>query len=489
MIRLDVSNQSQDEVFELIVKVSESSLKIKPFFTIEELERGSALLENITFVSELYYSLDRGMNKSPGEGCFTRNEASESEDISLTKKLFERSDFESRFHELCSADTDLLNNNSQIQESKKELAEKLDEMSREARYQFAISATADGFKSLKVDSSDACSDNTSGNPFGNDSDEDSEEDLKDYPKEDPKEDTPNIDNIQETINGQDEEEKSIESESQNPFGDCETSEEEEEEDEEDDPGTNPFKKKAPARPPPPKTVSPKKKEMAPLPPPNVAPFNPSRPKRPPPPKPKGKAPGYGNPVVKRDVSGNIEEIRSQLLDVEQDIQNLESQCQKLEDIIRLTDSQDNEVLDDEQDLFKEWILIIKNRNALSDKHKLLGFQLRFNLLDERHAELEYQMRKVLNQPVDDQTDDHAEIEEALMAQIVDIVNKKDELSQTIENFSKADLSEPELQLQAFIGPDKQMARVKKSGTIRRLKKILIKKPKEKPEKSKKSAKK
>jgi hypothetical protein len=111
------------------------------------------------------------------------------------------------------------------------------------------------------------------------------------------------------------------------------------------------------------------------------------------------------------------------------------------------------------------------------------------LLDERHAELEYQMRKVLNQPADDQTDDHNEIEEALMAQIVDIVNKKDELSQTIENFSKFDLSEPELQLQAFIGPEKQMARVKKSGTIRRLKKILIKKPKEKPEKSKKSAKK
>ena len=45
-----------------------------------------------------------------------------------------------------------------------------------------------------------------------------------------------------------------------------------------------------------------------------------------------------------------------------------------------------------------------------------------------------------------------------MAQIVDIVNKKDELSQTIENFSKADLSEPELQLQTFIGPEKQMAR-------------------------------
>jgi hypothetical protein len=103
MIRLDVSNQSQDEVFELIVKVSESSLKIKPFFTIEELERGSALLENITFISELYYSLDRGMNKSPGEGCFTRNGESESEDLSLTKKLFDRSDFESRFHELCSA--------------------------------------------------------------------------------------------------------------------------------------------------------------------------------------------------------------------------------------------------------------------------------------------------------------------------------------------------------------------------------------------------
>lgn len=100
MIRLDVSNQSQDEVFEQIVKVSESGLKIKPFFTIKDLARGSALLENITYISELYYLLDKGMSKSPGEGCFTRR-GEESENLSLTKKLFERTDFESRIDELC----------------------------------------------------------------------------------------------------------------------------------------------------------------------------------------------------------------------------------------------------------------------------------------------------------------------------------------------------------------------------------------------------
>lgn len=45
-----------------------------------------------------------------------------------------------------------------------------------------------------------------------------------------------------------------------------------------------------------------------------------------------------------------------------------------------------------------------------------------------------------------------------MAQIVDIVNKKDELSQAIENFSKTDLSESELQLEATVSSEKPVAR-------------------------------
>ena len=245
------------------------------------------------------------------------------------------------------------------------------------------------FKEITIDSnteSDNAQSNNpsikSGNPFGDDSEEE-QESLKEETEE------------------REKRKESEESENGNPFGDCESSDEEAEEvkvpipaprskiteppgnpfgsasedEEEDDSETNPFAKKPPARPPPPKIVnSPRKKEMAPLPPPNVAPFNPSRPKRPPPPKPKGKAPGYGNPVVKRTVTVNTDEIRSQLLKVEEEIHGLESQCQKLEDIIRVTESQDDAVIEDDQELFKEWILIIKNRTALAEKHKVLGYQ-------------------------------------------------------------------------------------------------------------------
>ncbi|CAG5097336.1 Oidioi.mRNA.OKI2018_I69.XSR.g15031.t1.cds [Oikopleura dioica] len=500
MIRLDVSNQSPDEMFEQIVQVSETKLKIKPFFSQEDLLRGSALLENITFVAELYYLLaqERGMKKNPEETCFISSK--EKEGSSLTRRLFERCEFEKRFHEICSTDEDILNNNSLPQLEnfmKKEAGEKIkleDEKSATSESGFDLRLK---FKEITIDSnseSDNAQSNNpsikSGNPFGDDSEEE-QESLKEETEE---------------------REKRKESENGNPFGDCESSDEGAEEvkvpipaprskiteppgnpfgsasedEEEDDSETNPFAKKPPARPPPPKIVnSPRKKEMAPLPPPNVAPFNPSRPKRPPPPKPKGKAPGYGNPVVKRTVTVNTDEIRSQLLKVEEEIHGLESQCQKLEDIIRVTESQDDAVIEDDQELFKEWISIIKNRTALAEKHKFLGYQLRFNLLDERHAELEYQMRKVLNKPCED--DSHVEVEELLMAQIVDVVNKKDELSQLIENSSKPENFEPEAQFD--IPAEKQVARVKKSGTIRKLKKILIKKPKDKPEKSKKSAKK
>ena len=103
MIRLDVSNQSPDEMFEQIVQVSETKLKIKPYFSQEDLLRGSALLENITFVAELYYLLnqERGMKKNPEETCFISSK--EKEESTLTRRLFERSEFEKRFHEIISA--------------------------------------------------------------------------------------------------------------------------------------------------------------------------------------------------------------------------------------------------------------------------------------------------------------------------------------------------------------------------------------------------
>lgn len=56
--------------------------------------------------------------------------------------------------------------------------------------------------------------------------------------------------------------------------------------------------------------------------------------RPPPPRPKGVAPGHGHPLIKRGVNNNESDIRAQMEDVESEMNKLEIQGAKLEDMLR-----------------------------------------------------------------------------------------------------------------------------------------------------------
>ena len=172
--------------------------------------------------------------------------------------------------------------------------------------------------------------NESTNPFGDDSDDDG----------DVKENKGDVGNSTNPFGSDDDEEDQKDSESPpgNPFGDFE--------EEEDD--KNPFAAKAPPpkRPPPPK-ISPikptRKKKQAPPPPTDVPPVSGgSRPKRPPPPKPKTKAaPGFGHPLIKRNVENDEENLKIQMEKVENEILELEKNAAKLEDMLRFNSEDSN----------------------------------------------------------------------------------------------------------------------------------------------------
>ena len=106
-------------------------------------------------------------------------------------------------------------------------------------------------------------------------------------------------------------------------------------------------KTPPKRPPPPKLPSKpsRKKGRAPPPPKGQAPAPPgeSRPKRPPPPRPKEAAPGHGHPLVKREVTNKEEEIKSEMIELEQKLQDLEVNAAKLEDMLRFSTEQGQKV--------------------------------------------------------------------------------------------------------------------------------------------------
>ena len=172
--------------------------------------------------------------------------------------------------------------------------------------------------------------NESTNPFGDDSDDDA----------DVTKNSGDIGNSTNPFGSDDDEDDQKDSTSPpgNPFGDFE--------EEEDD--KNPFAAKAapPKRPPPPK-ISPikptRKKKQAPPPPTDVPPVSGgSRPKRPPPPKPKTKAaPGFGHPLIKRNVENDEENLKIEMEKVEHEIIELEKNAAKLEDMLRFNSEDSN----------------------------------------------------------------------------------------------------------------------------------------------------
>ena len=173
--------------------------------------------------------------------------------------------------------------------------------------------------------------NESTNPFGDDSDDDGDV-TKDHG------DVGNSTNPFGSDDEEEEDQKDSESPPGNPFGDFE----------EEDDDKNPFAAKTapPKRPPPPK-ISPikptRKKKQAPPPPTDTPPVSgTSRPKRPPPPKPKTKAaPGFGHPLIKRNVDNDEETLKLEMERVENEIIELEKNAAKLEDMLRFNSEDSN----------------------------------------------------------------------------------------------------------------------------------------------------
>jgi hypothetical protein len=253
--------------------------------------------------------------------------------------------------------------------------------------------------------------NESTNPFGDDSDEG-----------DIKKDKGDIGNSTNPFGSDDDDIKDSESAPGNPFGDYE--------EEEDD--QNPFAAKTapPKRPPPPK-ISPikptRKKKQAP--PPYVS--GSSRPKRPPPPKPKTKAaPGFGHPLIKRNVENDEESLKLEMDRVENEIIELEKNASKLEDMLRFNSEDSNWKKDG--DLMAEWMTIVKQRNELTRRDTELGYRLRLTRLEMKHAELEFEMRKILHKAPDSVSELEKAREKEIMEELVALVNKRDEMIETIE---------------------------------------------------------
>ncbi|CAJ1075814.1 MICAL-like protein 1 [Xyrichtys novacula] len=146
---------------------------------------------------------------------------------------------------------------------------------------------------------------------------------------------------------------------------------------------------------------------------------------------RGTAPGYGFPLIKRKVrtDQNIssEDLRVEMRELDKHLQTLEQRGVQLERNLR--DCKDDK---EEEQMLMEWFSLVHERNALVRRDAELVYLTKQQKLEERQADVEYELRCLLNKPEGDWTDKERGQEQQLMNELVTIIEERNEIISSLD---------------------------------------------------------
>ncbi|MED6264612.1 hypothetical protein CHARACLAT_016549 [Characodon lateralis] len=161
-----------------------------------------------------------------------------------------------------------------------------------------------------------------------------------------------------------------------------------------------------------------------------------RPARPP-------APGHGFPLIKRKVQSDqyipVEDIHTELLQLEKQLDELEQRGVALEK--KLRDTPDDE---DEERLLVDWFTLIHDKHHLVRREAELVYTAKQQNLEERQADVEYELRCLLNKPEKDWTEDDKSREQELMAELVTIIEQRNQIVNSMDQERQREEEEDKL---------------------------------------------
>ncbi|KAJ3614983.1 hypothetical protein NHX12_018552 [Muraenolepis orangiensis] len=144
-----------------------------------------------------------------------------------------------------------------------------------------------------------------------------------------------------------------------------------------------------------------------------------RPARPP-------APGHGFPLIKRKVQSDqyipAEDIHGEMSQLEQQLDQLEQRGVELESKLR-----DNPSDEEEERLLVEWFTLIHDKHLLVRREAELVYTVKQQNLEERQADVEYELRCLLNKPEKDWSEEDRSREQELMADLVTIIEQRNQI--------------------------------------------------------------
>uniref|UniRef100_H2YHI1 Calponin-homology (CH) domain-containing protein n=1 Tax=Ciona savignyi TaxID=51511 RepID=H2YHI1_CIOSA len=145
-------------------------------------------------------------------------------------------------------------------------------------------------------------------------------------------------------------------------------------------------------------------------------------------KPARPAPGYGFPLIKRDVKRemNEDEIMSEMTILDVQLKDLEKKGVKLEEVLR------GEVKTETDQLLPEWFELVHEKNKLVRRETDLVYLMQQQRLEQEHADIEFKIRKLLNKPEAEKTSEDKEEESRLLDQLVEVVERRNVIINSIE---------------------------------------------------------
>ncbi|RVE75708.1 hypothetical protein OJAV_G00001410 [Oryzias javanicus] len=166
-----------------------------------------------------------------------------------------------------------------------------------------------------------------------------------------------------------------------------------------------------------------------------------RPARPP-------APGYGFPLIKRKVQSDdyipVEDIHGEMAQLEKQLDELEQRGVELEKKLR---SNPND--EDEEHLLVDWFTLIHDKHLLVRREAELVYTAKQQNLEEPQADVEYELRCLLNKPEKDWTEEDKSRELELMADLVTIIEQRNQIVNSMDQDRQRDEEEDKL-MQAML---------------------------------------
>ncbi|KAG7460056.1 hypothetical protein MATL_G00217010 [Megalops atlanticus] len=143
------------------------------------------------------------------------------------------------------------------------------------------------------------------------------------------------------------------------------------------------------------------------------------------------APGHGFPLIKRKVQSDqfvpVEDIQMEMAELERQLDQLELRGVELER--RLRHCQDGE---EEDTMLVDWFTLIHEKHMLVRREAELVYTAKQQNLEERQADVEYELRCLLNKPETEWIKDDRDREQQLMIELVTIIEERNQIINSMD---------------------------------------------------------